>query len=154
MSIVKYVIKKGVSIMKIRIFRKAISLLLAVITVMSMFAVTAVSVSAASSSVVGITIDLVTRKYREAASFLTLCNNYRAGKDLPAWEMDADLLEPAMVKAAELAVYVDEKKKSFEDLIVLTEDLSSEKYNISVLNSFGMIISRGSYPKYEHRFIR
>lgn len=139
MSIVKYVIKKGVSIMKIRIFRKAISLLLAVITVMSMFAVTAVSVSAASSSVVGITIDLVTRKYREAASFLTLCNNYRAGKDLPAWEMDADLLEPAMVKAAELAVYVDEKNLDGTSFLDNTSEYRGILVGYDVTNNSGLI---------------
>ena len=89
--------------MKTKIFRRIISLLLSLLITASVFAVTAVPADAAGSSLVNITIDMITRKYKEAASFLELCNNYRANYDLPAWEMDSGLLEQAMVKAAELS---------------------------------------------------
>ena len=95
--------------MKTKIFRRTISLLLSLLITASVFAVSAVPADAADSNLVNITIEMVTRKYKEAASFLDLCNDFRANKDLPAWEMDSGLLELAMVKAAEISVYVDEK---------------------------------------------
>ena len=94
-------------IMKVKNIRRVISLLLAFVMLMPLY-VTAQTEVKAASKIVDITIDSVRRKYKESGSFLKLINNYRAENNLAAWEMDTELLELAMVKAAELSVYTDE----------------------------------------------
>lgn len=106
--LIKILIRKGVVLLKTKFYRKALSILLTAITIMSVFAVAAVEVSAADASIVSITVDEVKRRYKDSATFLNYCNEYRANQDLSSWVMDTELMEAAMVKAAGLAVYVDE----------------------------------------------
>ena len=70
MKLVEY-IKKGVRKMKFRIIKKALSILIAVVMLIPAGIMTAVPADAASN-IANITIDAVTRKYKEAASFLQL----------------------------------------------------------------------------------
>ena len=127
--------------MKTKIFRRTISLLLSLLITASVFAVTAVPADAAGSSLVNITIDMITRKYKEAASFLELCNNYRANYDLPAWEMDSGLLEQAMVKAAELSVYVSENNLDGTSFLDNTDEHRGVIVGYDVTNNSSLITS-------------
>ncbi len=127
--------------MKTKIFRRTISLLLSLLITASVFAVSAVPADAADSNLVNITIEMVTRKYKEAASFLDLCNDFRANKDLPAWEMDSGLLELAMVKAAEISVYVDEKNLDGTSFLDNTDEKRGVIVGYDVTNNSSLITS-------------
>ena len=82
--------------------------MLAVMTMVSMFVISAAEVSAEESQIVDITIDSVKRRYYDANSFYKYCNSYRTQNNLSEWTMDAELMEQAMKKAAELSVFVAE----------------------------------------------
>lgn len=47
----------------------------------------------------------VTRMYTSAKNVLDMCNEYRANLNLAQWQMDEDLTEMAMKRAAEIAIY-------------------------------------------------
>ena len=138
--------------MKFRIIKKALSILIAVVMLIPAGIMTAVPADAASN-IANITIDAVTRKYKEAASFLQLCNNFRSDLNLSAWKMDAGLLEQAMVKAAELAVYVDEKNLDGSSFL---NGSSTEKRGVvvgyDVTNNSALITAFQDDPAYMSYF--
>ncbi len=93
--------------MKTRGLRKVLSIMLAALMIVPLIVFTPQRAEAQSYAV-NITIVNVTRRYRDSASYLKLCNDYRSENELDPWVMDEELYELAMKKAAELAVYVDE----------------------------------------------
>ena len=115
---------------------RVLSVLLAVFIILPVFICLPIRVQAAST--VDITIDDVTRKYKEAAKWLGYVNDKRAEKNLPALVMDTELLELAMKHSAELSVYVS------EDNLDGTSFLNSGSGMRCVSLAHGQIISRAS----------
>ena len=140
--------KERVMILKTKVFRRALSMLLVMMTVLSVFSFSAAEVSAADSDIVNITIDNVYRKYRESASFLKLCNEYRAKSNLEAWEMDTELFELAMQKAAELAVYVDEKNLDGSSFLSSSSEKRGLLVGYGVSNNSALLTSFTTDPVY------
>lgn len=72
-----------------------------------MLALGGISARAAETSTT-VTIANVTRRYKDAATFLDLCNEYRTANGLKAWQMDTESLEGAMLRATELSIFLSE----------------------------------------------
>lgn len=87
--------------------KRIISAILALTVVVGMLALGGISAKASTSSTT-VTISNVTRRYKDAATFLNLCNEYRTGRGLSEWVMDTDSLEAAMLRASELSIYLSD----------------------------------------------
>lgn len=112
-------------------------LLMALLMLMPVFAIVPLQAEAAASTVT-ITIDKVTRKYKEAAKWFGYVNEQRAAKGLSALTMDTDLMETAMTRAAELSVYVGMKRLDGTEFVNQGTEFRSEMY------SYGQILNKAT----------
>ena len=96
------------------------------------------SLKADAVSTVDITIDKVTRKYKEAAKWLGYINELRAEQNLPTLVMDETLFETAMVRSAELMVYVGSTRLDGTQFVDGGTGFRSEFY------SYGQLLNRSS----------
>lgn len=87
------------------IFKRILAVFLSMMMLFSVFMIATSVISNAAESTVSVVIKDVTRRYQEAAEFLDELNEFRTNKKLGKWVMDQNLLEKAMVRAAELSVY-------------------------------------------------
>lgn len=86
-----------------KISTKLLSAFLGFVMLFSVCVSTSAVVSAADNIKIQI-IDVI-RRYEEAQEFLDMCNAYRKSKGLALWQLDADMTEQAMKRAAELSIY-------------------------------------------------
>ncbi len=107
---------------------RMLAVFLAAIMMLPVFATASFRADAASDTLINITIDKVTRKYREAAKWLGYINNLRAQNNLSTLVMDVDLLETAMVRSAELSVYVGARRLDGSEFVTSGNDDRSESY--------------------------
>ena len=89
-----------------KILKKVTSILAALVLLLPV--ISAVPLRADAASIVSITIDNITRRYKDAAKWLGYVNDYRSSRNLPSLTMDAAILEKAMKHAAELSVHVSD----------------------------------------------
>ena len=133
--------------MKIKDLRRVICVFLAAIMLLPVMSAVPMETKAATK-VVDITIDMVKRKYRESASFLQLCNDYRSSLDLPAWEMDTELFDLAMKKAAELSIYTDENNLDGTNFLSSTTQSRGMLIGYAISNNSALLESFKSEPVY------
>ena len=108
--------------------------MIALLMLMPVIALAPIRANAASA--INITIDRVTRRYKDAAKWLGYVNDLRSSKNLGELKMDADLLEKAMKHAAELSVYL------CDDYLDGTSFLNEGTKFRSEMYSYGDILSR------------
>ena len=121
-------------IMYTKIIKKTFSIMIALLMLMPVIALAPIRANAASA--INITIDRVTRRYKDAAKWLGYVNDLRSSKNLGELKMDADLLEKAMKHAAELSVYL------CDDYLDGTSFLNEGTKFRSEMYSYGDILSR------------
>lgn len=122
---------------------RILAVFLSAIMMLPVFAAVSVKeADAASGSVIDITIDKMTRKYREAKKWLGYINQLRADNKLTSLVMDEELLETAMIRASELSVYADSVRLDGTEFVTQGSDDRSESYayaldeNVIVRDSF------------------
>ena len=113
-----------------------LSSLLAVFILLPVFVFAPLTVQAAST--VDISIDSVTRKYKEAAKWLGYVNELREQNKLSSLVMDTDLMELAMKRSAELSVYVG--NSNLDGTSVIGGSYAVEYFT----NAYGKAISKSS----------
>ena len=126
--------------------KRYLSILLSAIMLMSVF-VTAFSFETQAITTVDIKIANVTRKYQEAATFLNMCNDYRRNKNLSDWTMDSELMELAMKRAAELAIYPSLDSPGGSNYLD-SENVRGQLIGINVFNLSTLINSYQTDPEY------
>ncbi len=113
-----------------------LSSLLAVLILLPVFVFAPLTVQAAS--IVDISIDSVTRKYKEAAKWLGYVNELREQSKLSSLVMDTDLMELAMKRSAELSVYIG--NSNLDGTSVIGGSYGVEYFT----NAYGKNISKSS----------
>ena len=103
-------------------FRKITKRLISVCLILLMLAgmgavgeIGTLSASAANDTPFKVRIADVTRRFKDAKSFLDLVNSYRKQSGLSELVMDEEYFEAAMVRAAELSVYASSKSPNGQD---------------------------------------
>ncbi len=117
-----------------RSFSRILSTIIALTLMIGIFAVGGTAADAAGLTTT-VTIAKVTRCYKDAAAFLEQCNTYRQSNGLKTWTMDKDTLEAAMVRAAELSIYIaDNRPDGSDGLQSVTGSVRSQYTAYGVLN--------------------
>lgn len=97
-----------------KITQKAVGLLV-ILTLMTGMMLTGSIQTRALTGTITVKIADVTRRYREARSFLQMINDYRKEHGVSELTMDKDYLEGAMLRAAELSLYASEYSPNGRD---------------------------------------
>ena len=126
--------------MKVKLLRRAESIVLALAMLISMFAVTAVTANAASGDILNVNVAEVTKKYSEIGSLLVMINQKRAEAGLGTLTMDQPLMNDAIVRAVELPMLYSTRNLldvDFNDRFMLKDSYADNTYHEIVLSVSG-----------------
>ena len=93
--------------MNTKIIKRSLCWLITLLLVMSAMVIAVPAEAQAATGTIKVRIANASRRYSEAKSFLDKINAYRSQNGKKALVMDAAYLENAMIRASELALYMD-----------------------------------------------